>query len=78
MYTSDVLYGQSEDLYSTPIFTVNYNDGEYSTPYSSTPNWLPPKWYPLNRHTQYLMGLLGSTPYYVNSYSQLMNEYEED
>ena len=78
LYTSDVLYGQSEDLYSTPIFTVNYNDGEYSTPYSSTPNWLPPKWYPLNRHTQYLMGLLGSTPYYVNSYSQLMNEYEED
>ena len=78
LYNSDVLYGETVELYSTPVFTVNYYNGEYSTPYSSTPNWTPPKWYPINRHSQHIMGLLGSTPYYVNDYSKLMNEYEED
>lgn len=78
LYTNDVLYGQSQEMYSTPIFTVNYSNGEYATPYSSAPNWTPPKWYPIDRYKQYMMGLLGSTPYYVNSYSSLINEYEED
>jgi hypothetical protein len=63
---------------STPNFTVNYYNGENASPYGATPNWLPPKWYPLDRYTQYQIGLLGSTPYQVDSYENLMNDYEEE
>jgi len=79
LFDNNVLYSQSIlPIMSTPNFTVKYHDGEYATPYLATPNWLPPKWYPIDRYTQYLMGLLGSTPYYINSYVNKFNEYEED
>jgi hypothetical protein len=63
---------------STPNFTLNYHDGSDAPAYRATPNWLPPKWYPLDRAEQYQMGLLGSTPNVVDNYSKLMNDYEEE
>lgn len=78
LYNPNVLYDTRPDMLSTPIFTINYYDGNYATPYTSTPNWLPPKWYPISRIDQHAMGLLGSTPYYVSQYTNIMNEYEED
>lgn len=78
LYNPNVLYDLRPEMSSTPTFTVNYFDGNYATPYTSTPNWLPPRWYPINRIDQHGMGLLGSTPYYVSTYTKIMNEYEED
>jgi hypothetical protein len=77
-YNPNLLYVNRTDMYSTPLFTVQYFDGNYATPYSATPDWLPPKWYPINRYDQYMMGLLGSTPMYVNTYNKLMKDYEEE
>ena len=78
LYNPNVLYEEVEDMYSTPSFTTNYHDGSYASTYVATPNWMPPKWYPMSRKTQHDIGLLGSTPYYVADYYELMNEYEED
>jgi hypothetical protein len=77
-YNPNVLYPDRIDMGSTPNFTVNYHDGFSSVTYSATPNWLPPKWYPIERFAQYQLGLLGSTPYEVDSYSNLMKDYEEE
>lgn len=41
-------------------------------------SWHLPKWYPLSRYTQYQMGLLGSTPYVVDTYENLHPDYEEE
>jgi hypothetical protein len=65
-------------MYSTPNFTVNYNDGTNATPSTITPNWIPPKWYPLNRYDQYQMGLLGYVADEVQTYNNLINDYEEE
>lgn len=77
-YDPDLLYINRTDMYSTPLFTVEYFNGSYATPYSATPDWLPPKWYPVNRYDQYMMGLLGSTPMHVSGYQNLMKDYEEE
>jgi hypothetical protein len=78
LYNPNVLLGRGVKMSSTPNFTLNYHDGSDATVYAATPNWLPPKWYPLNRAEQYQMGLLGSTPNVVSSYGKLMNDYEEE
>ena len=77
-YNPNVLYKGRADIMSTPNFTVNYHDGQTSTVYAATPNWLPPKWYPIDRFTQYQLGLFGSTPYHIEGYSNLMKDYEEE
>lgn len=41
-------------------------------------SWHLPKWYPLSRYTQYQMGLLGSTPYVIDTYEHLHPDYEEE
>jgi hypothetical protein len=78
LYNPNVLLGYGVKMSSTPNFTLNYHDGSDATPYHATPNWLPPKWYPLDRAEQYQMGLLGSAPNTINTYSKLMNDYEEE
>jgi hypothetical protein len=78
LYNPNVLLGRGVKMSSTPNFTLNYHDGSDATVYAATPNWLPPKWYPLDRAEQYQMGLLGSTPNVVSSYDKLMNDYEEE
>ena len=78
LYSSNVLLGYGDKMSSTPNFTLNYHDGSDAPAYRATPNWLPPKWYPLDRAEQYQMGLLGSTPNVVDNYSKLMNDYEEE
>jgi hypothetical protein len=78
LYNSNVLLGSRDKMFATPNFTLNYHDASDATVYLATPNWLPPKWYPLDRAEQYQMGLLGSTPNVVSSYGKLMNDYEEE
>lgn len=78
LFGSNVLLGQNYDMYSTPNFTVSYYNGDYSAPYNVSPDWLPPKWYPLNRLDQYRMGLFGATPFVFDNYQDLMKDYEED
>ena len=73
-----ILYFSGTEMIATPNFTVDYHDAADATPYLVEPNWIPPKWYPINRYQQYIMGLLGSTPNKVDSYVDLMKEYEED
>ena len=48
--------------------------------YEDTSNngWNLPDWYPIDRYTQYLMGLLGSTPYVIETYENLHPDYEEE
>lgn len=75
---TNLLYEEKLPIMATPVFTVNYNDGSQATPYSATPNWKLPKWYPLDRFDQYQMGLLGSTPNFVATYENLMKDYEEE
>jgi hypothetical protein len=40
--------------------------------------WNLPKWYPISRYTQYQMGLMGSTPYIIDTYENLHPDYEEE
>lgn len=40
--------------------------------------WNLPSWYPISRYTQYQMGLLGSTPYTIDTYADLHPDYEEE
>ena len=78
MLSNTTSYFESKPMLSTPSFTVNYYDVSDSQYIQSVLNWLPPKWYPINRYQQYLMGLLGSTPNTIETYEDLMKEYEED
>ena len=41
-------------------------------------SWNLPIWYPIDRYSQYQMGLLGSTPYVVDTYDNLRPDYEEE
>lgn len=69
---------ESSQVLATPSFAYEHSNAEVIYPYNSTPNWLPPKWVPLNRYDQYQMGLMGSTPYYISDYSQLHPDHEEE
>jgi hypothetical protein len=69
---------ESSLILATPSFAYEHSNAEVIYPYNSTPNWLPPKWVPLNRYDQYQMGLMGSTPYYISDYSQLHPDHEEE
>ena len=69
---------EGSQILATPSFAYEHSNAEVIYPYNSTPNWLPPKWVPLNRYDQYQMGLMGSTPYYISDYSQLHPDHEEE
>jgi hypothetical protein len=70
---------QYEDMLATPAFPVNFDEENYQDQATgSTPNWLPPTWYPINKYSQYQLGLLGNDhyetstpssdyPYYIES-----------
>ncbi len=61
-----------------PVFKKDqYTDKVYYEETIESP-WNLPNWYPINRYTQYQMGLLGSTPYFVDSYNNLRPDYEEE
>jgi hypothetical protein len=45
---------------------------------SATNSWNLPKWYPISRLDQYRTGMLGSTPYVIDSYDNLRPDYEEE
>lgn len=78
IYNPTVLLNTGVQIYSTPNFTVNYYNGSYAGGSIISPNWIPPRWYPMDRFSQYEMGLLGSTPDIVTTYNNLINDYEEE
>jgi hypothetical protein len=53
-----------EDMLATPAFPVNFDEENYEDEATgATPNWLPPTWYPINKYSQYQLGLLGDNHY---------------
>lgn len=68
---------ENSDILATPNFMYNHSDSMNIYSYSTTPNWIPPRWVPLNRFDQYQMGLMGSTPYYISDYSLIHPDHEE-
>ena len=59
-------------------FKKNFETDEvyYQDRFNSS--WNLPSWYPISRYTQYQMGILGSTPYMIETYENLHPDYEEE
>ena len=68
----------NSQLISTPNFTYSHANGQDIIRYSSAPNWTPPKWVPLRRFDQYEMGLFGSTPNTIATYTNLHPDSGEE
>jgi hypothetical protein len=71
--TSDYL-GYSEN----PFFKADAITGDIIIDQSATISWNIPSWYPIKRYSQYILGILGSTPNIVSDYSKLHPDYEEE
>jgi hypothetical protein len=67
-----------EFMLATPSFILDVTDPDNIINTDSTPNWLPPKWYPLDMKYQYQLGLFGSTPNYIENYNNLHPDYQEE
>jgi hypothetical protein len=65
-------------MLATPNFVLNTIDPDQVIQTSSTPNWLPSQWYPINMWTQYQLGIFGSTPNFVDNYNSLHPDYQEE
>jgi hypothetical protein len=68
---------KSLDLYATPSFVISYYNEDTVEVNSQNPLWQPPKWFTTKKYDQYQSGLLGSTPYYIEDYTVLIRDYEE-
>jgi len=68
---------QNSDLIATPNFVYDHSEARIVFNLQATPNWTVPKWVPLNRYQQYQMGIMGSTPNYIEDYDQLHPDHEE-
>ncbi len=71
------LIQENSKIIETPAFKFNHYDMDHLENAPATVNWNPPKWLPLSYYDQYQMGLLGSTPNIVSTYSNIVNDYEE-
>lgn len=71
------LIQQDSKIIEKPAFRFNHYDMDHVETAPATVNWNPPKWLPLSYYDQYQMGLLGSTPDIVSTYSNIVNDYEE-
>ena len=67
-----VPYNQDVVFKANVITNDVYYDENAATP------WPLPIWYPINRYTQYQIGLLGSTPNQIESLSGIHPDYEEE
>jgi hypothetical protein len=63
---------------TNPVFKKDQFTNKVYYEDTADTSWNLPKWYPILRYTQYQMGLLGSTPYIVDSYNNLKPDYEEE
>ena len=63
---------------TNPVFKKDQYTNKVYYESTSETSWNLPKWYPINRYSQYQMGLLGSTPYVVDTYNNLRPDYEEE
>lgn len=69
---------KSLELYATPTFVVSYYNEDIIDVNGQNPAWNPPVWFTTKRYEQYQSGLLGSTPYYIEDYTVLIRDYEEE
>jgi hypothetical protein len=65
------------DIVATLYFAYDYVTSSVINTYHSTPSWKPPKWVLLRRFDQYQMGLLGSTPDYIDNYTEIHPDNED-
>lgn len=65
-------------LIATPNFVYKYTTLQQIIYNNATPNWSPPQWLAIDRYTQYQMGLFGSTPNFIEDYSEIRPDYQED
>lgn len=63
---------------TNPVFKKDQFTNKVYYENTTDTSWNLPKWYPILRYTQYQMGLLGSTPYVIDSYNNLKPDYEEE
>jgi hypothetical protein len=61
-----------------PVIKSDIISGDRFLDSEASPGWNLPKWYPINRFTQYQLGFLGSTPSETFSFENLRPDYEED
>jgi hypothetical protein len=57
---------------------VSYYNEDIVDVNDQNPAWNPPVWFATKRYEQYQSGLLGSTPYYIEDYTVLIRDYEEE
>jgi hypothetical protein len=67
-----------EFMLAIPSFVLDVTDPDNIINTNSIPNWLPPKWYPLDMKYQYQLGLFGSIPNYIENYNNLHPDYQEE
>jgi hypothetical protein len=63
---------------TNPVFKKDQYTNRVYYENTADTSWNLPKWYPILRYSQYQMGLLGSTPYIIDSYNNLKPDYEEE
>ena len=62
---------------STPNFVYDHYSSSAVTTYDATPNMDIPAWVPIRRFDQYQAGLLGSTPFIINTYENIHPDSRE-
>ena len=60
------------------LFKIDYKTNDIILDEDFELGWTLPKWYPIKRYTQYLLGLLGSTPNIISDYRNIHPDYEEE
>ena len=61
-----------------PVFKADLITGDIFYDETASTPWSLPIWYPIKRFTQYQIGILGSTPNQIESFSGLHPDYEEE
>lgn len=66
------------ELISTPNFVYRHHNGIELVKNNSTTTWTLPKWVSLRKFDQYQMGLFGTTPNYISTYSSIHPDSGEE
>lgn len=67
----------TEDFFGTSAFLYGHTDYDVVSYSGATPDWVPARWFPIDRYNQYQMGILGSTPNTITEYDDMHPDYED-
>lgn len=62
------------NILDTANFRYTHGTSSVVTYSGATPNWEPPIWFPIDRYSQYQMGILSATPNKIENYQNLHYE----